>query len=117
MRDVKMSATAPIVATIIEPITPPPKDTPKKWNKQPPSTEPSIPMIMLPMIPNPLLFISFPLNHPAVSPTKINNMNSIIFISQSSVNKYRKDFSVLFVSIEVYELLLTNIIYLIGLNS
>src|SRR5512143_3364769 len=66
-----------MVATIMAPSSPPPKDTPKERNRKPPSNAPSTPTMMSPMTPKPPPFINCPANHPATNPIKINKMNSM----------------------------------------
>src|SRR5215831_6008238 len=82
----KMSSTAPMVATIMAPSKPPPKDMPRELNRNPPSKAPSTPTIMSPMTPKPPPPISCPASHPATNPTNMNQMNAIMRSSYKSVN-------------------------------
>jgi hypothetical protein len=60
------------------PSRPPPKDTPKERNRKLPISAPTMPTTMSPMTPKPPPFMIYPASHPATSPIKINQINSMI---------------------------------------
>jgi len=66
--------TAPAVAVMIEPISPP-AEMPSKPNTKPPTTAPIMPITILPSRPKPPPFIKVPANQPATAPIakKITN--------------------------------------------
>src|SRR5262249_14439217 len=85
-RKMKMSTIAPMVATIMAPSRPPPKDTPREVNRKPPINAPNTPTTMSPITPKPPPFTSCPASHPATNPIKINQTNSMISSSHERLD-------------------------------
>ncbi|ABY40245.1 Hypothetical protein, conserved [Brucella suis ATCC 23445] len=72
MRKMIRSMAAPIKALMIEAITPPPTEKPRRGNSQPAKKAPITPTMILPIRPKPPPCTTLPASQPATSPTKRN---------------------------------------------
>src|SRR5262247_3761812 len=81
----KRSTTAPMVATMMLPKSPPPAEAPRVLNSHPPRKAPITPTTRSPMTPKPPPLTSTPANQPATRPTTRNHSK---FISLSLLREH-----------------------------